>query len=52
MHWHHALCGLWGVTQEASGSIFSEYLEKGGLPGRTQNARCESLWAKLKDCYK
>ena len=23
-------------------------MEKGGLPGRSQNIRCETLWAKLK----
>ena len=51
MHWHHALCGL-GVTQEVLGNIFSDYLDKGGLPGLTQKTRCESLWGKLEDLYK
>ena len=34
-----------GVTQEVLGNIFSEYLEKGGLTGRSQKIRCETLWA-------
>jgi hypothetical protein len=41
-----------GVTQEVLGNIFSEYLEKGGLPGRSQKIRCETLWVKLKTWYK
>jgi hypothetical protein len=41
-----------GVTQEVLGIIFSEYLEKGGLPGRSQKIRCETLWVKLKTWYK
>jgi hypothetical protein len=27
-------------------------LEKGGLPGRSQNIRCETLWVKFKTWYK
>jgi hypothetical protein len=41
-----------GVTQEVIGNICSEYLEKGGLPGRSQKIRCETLWVKLKTWYK
>jgi hypothetical protein len=30
-----------GVTQEVLGNIFSEYLEKCGLPGGSQKIRCD-----------
>jgi hypothetical protein len=41
-----------GVTQEVLGNIFSEYLEKGGLPRRSHKIRCETLWVKRKTWYK
>ena len=37
-----------GVTQDVLGNMFREYLDKAGLPGRTQKTRCESLWGELK----
>ena len=41
-----------GVTQEVLGNIFSEFMDKGGLPGSTQKIRCEALWKKLQNWYK
>ena len=51
LHWCYALW-TWGSLKKFFGNIFSEYLEKGGLPGRSHKIRCETLWVKLKTWYK
>ena len=39
---------LLGVIQEVFGHIFSEYLDKGGLPGRNQKTRCETFGQNIR----
>ena len=44
-------CVELGHTRGVVGNIFSEYLDKGGLPCRTQKARCAAFMEKSANLY-